>query len=180
MTERERTLQVAKGLESQGIQPFQFYDQAKGVVKPFDLCACCPGGVFWAIETKQVEIPSWESKACLLGPRSFRPHQLPTLLRVVEQGGRASVVLFVIPPRAVETRGWMLSPKWIAARFRRDEVFRLPDLLEADAMPTYELTRLPRIGWGLNEALLGRMRRTPSDPSPSSAGMGWGAPIPAP
>jgi len=152
MTERARTLQLAKGLEAQGLECYPFYDQARGVLKPFDLCACCRGGLFWAIETKQMEVPSWESKACLLGPRSFRPHQLPNLLRVAEQGGRASVVLFVVPPRAVETRAWIVSARGIAQRFERDQSYRLNDFLNPES-ERYELVRLSGGAWGLGGAL---------------------------
>lgn len=153
MKERERTLQLAKGLEAQGLLVEQFYDQARGVKKPYDLVACCPGGLYWAIETKRMDVPSWESKACLLGPRSFQPKQLENLLKVAKQGGRATVALFVIPPRAIETRAWALSARAVARRFQQDRVYRLEDLLAPEAEP-FELVRIPGAAWGLKGAML--------------------------
>lgn len=150
MDERTLSKNFQKGLESQGFPCYHFPDLAFGVVKPFDFCCCCPGGLFWSVECKLTNIPSWESKAALLAPRHFRDHQINSLIKVVEQGGRASVVLFVVPPRTIDTRAWVLSARGVAARFTKGEVFRLDDLIGATR---YELERIPRIGWGLSEPL---------------------------
>lgn len=157
MIERDRMSQLKAGLQSQGILVEQFADQARGVVKPMDLVACCPGGVYWAIEGKAVQIPSWTSKQSLLGPRSFREHQLPNLLKVAEQGGRASIILFVQPPRATDTRAWVLSAQGVAAMLQQDRVLRLVDFGDP-AVDEFELVRLPQGRWGLGPEMLRRFQ----------------------
>jgi hypothetical protein len=171
MTERDLSLKLQKGLESQGIECYPFYDLAKGVEKPFDFCACCPGGLFWAVECKLVNVPSWESKACLLGPRSFRPKQLPNLMRVAAKGGRASVVLFVVPPRAIDTRAWLLSARGVAHRFQSGLVYRLEDF-QAERTERYELVRIPGVGWGLRPDLLATFISREPQPT-ASFEQGW-------
>lgn len=166
MTERDYSLLLQKGLISQGIECYPFYDLARGIEKPFDFCACCPGGIFWAVECKLVKIPSWESKACMLGPRSFRPKQLPNLMRAATKGGRASIVLFVVPPRAHETRAWVVSARGAVKRFQSDQVYRLEDLLAPEAAE-YELQRIPTVGWGLQERLLALFSHPRPDLAPA-------------
>lgn len=154
MTERERNRQFCEGLTSQGYLTTLLVDWAIGSNYHYDIIACCPGGLYWAIEGKRVEIPSWTSKQTLLGARSFKRDQIPGLLKVADrQGGRASVVLFVEPPRSAETRAWVFSARAIAQMIRKDRVLRLTDLGDP-AADAYELARLPQQQWGLGEHML--------------------------
>lgn len=156
MHERDRNRQLAKGLATQGYLPTLLVDWSFGSEYPCDILVCCPGGVYWAIESKAVEIPSWTSKQSLLGPRSFRERQLPNLLQVAEQGGRASVVLFVSPPRAIDTRAWLLSARGVASMLQQDRILRLIDLSDP-VVDEFELVRLPKGTWGLGEQMLKRL-----------------------
>ncbi len=103
-----------------------------------------------------MQISSWTSKQSLLGPRSFKSHQLPNLLQVAEQGGRASVVLFIQPPQVRETRAWLLSARSVANMLQLDRVLRLIDLSDP-AVDEFELVRLPKGTWGLGEQMLRRV-----------------------
>lgn len=158
MHERERMVQLKEGLRDQHILATSFPDWAVGSERPYDLVACTPGGVYWAIEGKAVQIPSWTSKQTLLGPRSFREHQIPNLLRVAEQDGRASVVLFIQPPQVRDTRAWLLSAQGVADMLLQDRVLRLVDLGNNTAVDKFELVRLPQGRWGLGEAMWERLR----------------------
>lgn len=152
MNEHARMKQLEAGLNTQGFLAHVLPDLAYGVVKPCDMIACGPHGRFWAVEGKAVEVPSWASKQTLIGPRTFRSHQLPSLLQYVEEGAVASVVLFVAPPRSAETRAWLLNAREIADIIARDGVLRLTDFDE-EALACWELQRLPRGRWGLSNEL---------------------------
>lgn len=160
MNEHARMQQFEAGLNGQGFIAHILPDHAFGVTKPCDLMACGPHGRFWAVEGKAVTVPSWSSNQTVIGPRSFRSHQLPGLLRMAGNGAVASVVLFITPPVAREARGWVLDALGIARMLASGQVLRLKDMDE-EAMALWELQRLPPGRWGLTAGLRQRWHSGP-------------------
>lgn len=152
MNEHARMKQFEAGLGTQGFLAHVLPDQAHGTVKPCDMIACGPQGRFWAVEGKAVQVPSWSSQQTLLGPRSFRAHQIPSLLHFARSEAVASVVLFVAPPQARDTRAWLLDVRGVACLLAQDGVLRLQNIDEGEAAP-WELRRLPEGRWGLKDEL---------------------------
>lgn len=114
MNENDFNADLAHGLRSQGIFAHKLPDLARAVVKPCDIVANC-GGRFWMIEGKltKVKLKNGDFPPDLVVidryEKTFRPHQLPNLQKIQQQGGVGFVAVYLMEDRP----GSRLKTAWL-------------------------------------------------------------------
>jgi len=171
MVEKDFTADLIQGLIAQGAYAEKWPDGARGVKKPFDICAAFAGH-FYPIECKLRKFETEErlpTKTVVLSPADFkgRKHQLPNLLKMQDQNqAKPFVAAFVLVEREFRQPlkfGWLIPVE----RLRTKDTWTLMEVI--DKQNQLGLTWVPNIGWTvpwLPSADANRLKETPCSSQP--------------